>query len=128
MPSSFWLRASPAKSYCCLRRASSMTNESTQPKGSRPNPLGFLADEIAELKRQNLYRPMRVLSSAQGAEVVVDGARLVSLSSNNYLGLATHPRLVEAAVEATREFGAGSGAVRTIAGNMRSEERRVGKE
>jgi len=99
-----------------------MANESTAPNGSRPNPLGFLADEIEELKRQNLYRRMRVLSSAQGAEVVVDGATLISLSSNNYLGLATHPRLVEAAVEAAREFGAGSGAVRTIAGNMTLHE------
>src|ERR1035437_8423825 len=112
-PSTSSIKASPAKSCCCRRRADSMTNE-----GSRPNPLGFLADEIEELKRQNLYRPMRVLSSAQGAEVVVDGARLISLSSNNYLGLATHPRLVEAALEAAREFGAGSGAVRPIAGNM----------
>jgi len=91
-------------------------------EGSRPNPLSFLAEEIEDLKRNNLYRPMRVLSSAQGAEVVVDGARLISLSSNNYLGLATHPRLVEAAVEAVREFGAGSGAVRTIAGNMSLHE------
>jgi glycine C-acetyltransferase len=93
-----------------------------QTAGARPNPLGFLADEIDELKRQNLYRPMRVLSSAQGAEVVVDGARLISLASNNYLGLATHPRLKEAAIAATREFGAGSGAVRTIAGNMTLHE------
>ena len=90
--------------------------------GSKPDPLGFLADEIAELKRQNLYRPMRVLSSPQAAEVVVDGKQLISLSSNNYLGLATHPRLVEAALNATREFGAGSGAVRTIAGNMSIHE------
>jgi glycine C-acetyltransferase len=93
-----------------------------QTAGAHPNPLGFLADEIDELKRQNLYRPMRVLSSAQGAEVVVDGARLISLASNNYLGLATHPRLKEAAIAATREFGAGSGAVRTIAGNMTLHE------
>jgi hypothetical protein len=69
--------------------------------GADPNPLGFLADEIEELKRQNLYRPMRVLSSPQAAEVVVDGKELISLSSNNYLGLATHPRLVEAAIAAT---------------------------
>jgi glycine C-acetyltransferase len=89
---------------------------------TRPDPLGFLADEIAELKRQNLYRPMRVLSSPQAAEVVVDGKQLISLSSNNYLGLATHPRLVEVALAATREFGAGSGAVRTIAGNMSIHE------
>jgi glycine C-acetyltransferase len=90
--------------------------------GGRPNPLEFLDDEIAELKRANLYRPMRVLNSAQGAEVVVDGKTLISLSSNNYLGLTTHPRLKEAAIAATREFGAGSGAVRTIAGNMTLHE------
>jgi glycine C-acetyltransferase len=95
-----------------------MTNE-----GTRPNPLGFLADEIDELKRANLFRQMRVLSSPQAAEVVVDGRELISLSSNNYLGLTTHPRLVEAAIAATRDFGAGSGAVRTIAGNMTIHER-----
>ena len=64
-----------------------MTNE-----GTRPKPLGFLADEIEELKRANLFRPMRVLSSAQAAAVVVDGRELISLSSNNYLGLTTHRR------------------------------------
>ena len=91
-------------------------------RGTNPDPLGFLADELEELKRQNLYRPMRVLSSPQAAEVVVDGAELISLSSNNYLGLATHPKLKEAAIAATRDFGAGSGAVRTIAGNMTIHE------
>jgi glycine C-acetyltransferase len=87
------------------------------------DPLGFLADEIEELKRANLYRPMRVLSSPQAAEVVVDGKELINLSSNNYLGLATHPRLVEAALATTRDFGVGSGAVRTIAGDMSIHER-----
>jgi glycine C-acetyltransferase len=90
--------------------------------GARPDPLAFVDDEIAELKRQNLYRPLRVLSSPQAAEVVVDGKPLINLSSNNYLGLTTHPRLVEAAIAATREFGAGSGAVRTIAGTMTVHE------
>jgi glycine C-acetyltransferase len=89
---------------------------------TRPDALGFLADELAELKKQNLYRPMRVLSSPQAAEVVVDGKQLIGLSSNNYLGLATHPRLVEAALNATRDFGVGSGAVRTIAGDMTIHE------
>jgi glycine C-acetyltransferase len=89
---------------------------------ARPDPLAFLDEEVAELKRQNLYRPLRVLSSPQAAEVVVDGKPLINLSSNNYLGLATHPRLVEAAIAATREFGAGSGAVRTIAGTMTVHE------
>ena len=69
-------------------------------ESTRPDPLGFLADEIEELKRQNLYRPMRVLSSPQAAEAVVDGRELINLASNNYLGLATHPRLKQAAIEA----------------------------
>jgi glycine C-acetyltransferase len=100
-----------------------MTPQAPKPTaGGRPDPLGFLADEIEELKRQNLYRPMRVLSSPQAAEVVVDGKKLISLSSNNYLGLATHPKLKEAALAATREFGVGSGAVRTIAGDMTIHE------
>jgi glycine C-acetyltransferase len=92
-------------------------------QASKSEPLGFLADEIEELKRQNLYRPMRVLSSPQAAEVVVDGRELINLSSNNYLGLATHPKLKEAALAATRDFGVGSGAVRTIAGDMTIHER-----
>src|SRR5437016_3522594 len=83
---------------------------------SRPNPLAFLADEIEELKRENLYRPLRVMSSAQGPIVSVDGQRCISFSSNDYLGLTHHPRLREAALAAVRDFGAGSGAVRTIAG------------
>jgi glycine C-acetyltransferase len=91
-------------------------------KGTRPDPLGFLGDEIAQLKDQNLYRPLRVLSSPQAAEVVVDGHELINLSSNNYLGLTTHPKLKEAAIAATRDFGAGSGAVRTIAGTMTIHE------
>ncbi len=102
-----------------------MTTESSKATagGPKSDPLGFLADEIEELKRQNLYRPMRVLSSPQAAEVVVDGKELISLSSNNYLGLATHSKLKQAAIEATRDFGTGSGAVRTIAGNMTIHER-----
>jgi len=91
-------------------------------KGTRTNPLGFLADEIEELKRQNLYRPLRILSSPQAAEAVFAGRELINLASNNYLGLATHPRLVEAAIAATRDFGVGSGAVRTIAGTMALHE------
>jgi glycine C-acetyltransferase len=87
-----------------------------------PNPLAFLADELDELRREHLYRPLRVLSSAQGPVVSVDGHRCVSLSSNDYLGLTHHPRLREAALAAVRDFGAGSGAVRTIAGTMTLHE------
>jgi glycine C-acetyltransferase len=100
-----------------------MTTEgSKSTSGAGSDPLGFLAEELAELKRSGRYRPLRVLSSAQTADVVVDGKPLINLSSNNYLGLTTHPRLVEAAIAATREFGAGSGAVRQIAGTMTVHE------
>jgi glycine C-acetyltransferase len=81
-----------------------------------------LAEELEELRRSGLYRPIRVLESPQGTEVVIAGRRLINLSSNNYLGLNTHPRLVDATIEATRTLGAGSGAVRTIAGTMTIHE------
>ena len=86
------------------------------------NPLAHLSVELAELKAAHLYRPLRVMSSANGTRVTVDGRDVISLASNNYLGLNTHPRLVEAAAEAARRFGAGSGAVRTISGTMSLHE------
>src|SRR2546425_6648039 len=82
----------------------------------------FLVDELDELKKNGQFRPLRVLGSAQDTEVVVDGHRVLNLSSNNYLGLTTHPRLKRAMVSATEEWGAGSGAVRTIAGTMTIHE------
>ncbi len=87
-----------------------------------PDPLAFLDDEVAALRERHLYRPLRVMSSAQGPIVSVDDRRLISLSSNDYLGLTNHPRVCDAAVAAVREFGAGSGAVRTIAGTMAIHE------
>ncbi len=82
------------------------------------DPLAFLADEIASLKAQHLYRPLRVLDGEQAARAVVDGREVVNLSSNNYLGLTTHPRLREKAREAIERYGVGSGSVRPIAGTM----------
>jgi len=84
----------------------------------RSDPLAFLGEELADLRDKHLYRPLRVMSSAQGPVVVVDGRELISLSSNDYLGLTHHPRLRQAALNAVQEFGVGSGAVRTIAGTM----------
>jgi glycine C-acetyltransferase len=81
-----------------------------------------LRQELDELAANGLYRPMRVLESPQGSEVVIGGRRLINLSSNNYLGLNTHPRLVQAMVDATNRLGAGSGAVRTIAGTLSIHE------
>jgi glycine C-acetyltransferase len=89
---------------------------------SRSDPLAFLDAEMADLRRQHLYRGLRVLSTAQGPVVEVDGRRVVSLSSNDYLGLTHHPRLRAAATAAVAEFGVGSGAVRTIAGTLTMHE------
>jgi glycine C-acetyltransferase len=87
-----------------------------------PDPLGHLADDLAQVRAQGLYRPLRVMSSANRTRVTVDGREAITLASNNYLGLNTHPRLVEAALDAVRRFGAGSGAVRTISGTMSLHE------
>jgi glycine C-acetyltransferase len=84
----------------------------------RPNPLRFLSEELASLKEQGLYRPLRVLETEQQARATFDHKSVVNLSSNNYLGLTTHPKLCEAALQAVRRYGAGSGSVRTIAGTM----------
>jgi glycine C-acetyltransferase len=84
----------------------------------RQDALEYLSRELDELKAQNLYRRLRVLESEQKARAVFDGREVINLSSNNYLGLTTHPKLRERALEALREYGVGSGAVRTIAGTM----------
>ncbi len=87
-----------------------------------PDPLAFIATELEELRAKHLYRPLRIMSAAQGPVTVVDGREVISLSSNDYLGLANHPRLRDAALQAVGEFGVGSGAVRTIAGTMTLHE------
>ncbi|HUP54775.1 MAG TPA: aminotransferase class I/II-fold pyridoxal phosphate-dependent enzyme, partial [Methylomirabilota bacterium] len=101
-----------------------MSTSQTDPLATplRPDPLAFLGDEVAALRERHLYRALRVMSSGQGPIVSVDERRLISLSSNDYLGLTHHPRLREAALNAVREFGVGSGAVRTIAGTMSMHE------
>ena len=89
---------------------------------TRTDPLAFIEAELDELRAKHLYRPLRVMSSEQGPVVTVDGREVISLSSNDYLGLTHHPRLKAAAVEAVRELGVGPGAVRTIAGTMAIHE------
>jgi glycine C-acetyltransferase len=84
----------------------------------RPDPLAYLSTELEALKQQGLYRALRVLESEQKAHATVDHRQVVNLSSNNYLGLTTHPKLRERALEATRRYGVGTGSVRTIAGTM----------
>ena len=84
----------------------------------RTDPLAYLGDELDSLKKQNLFRSLRVLDGEQKAHTSFDHRSVVNLSSNNYLGLTTHPRLRARALEAVQAFGVGSGSVRTIAGTM----------
>src|SRR5438876_12142488 len=84
----------------------------------RRDPLAYLGTELDSLKQQGLYRHLRILEGEQKPKSTVDHRQVVNLSSNNYLGLTTHPRLRERALEATRTLGVGTGSVRTIAGTM----------
>jgi glycine C-acetyltransferase len=84
----------------------------------RKDPLQFLATELDSLKQQGLYRKLRILEGRPEAHTTFDHKSVVNLSSNNYLGLTTHPRLVKAASDAVDKYGVGSGAVRTISGTM----------
>jgi len=85
---------------------------------TRTNPLSYLHDQLEDLKARGTYFRLRVLEDEQAAECTFDGKKVINLASNNYLGLTTHPKLREAALAATKKYGVGSGAVRTIAGTM----------
>ena len=82
------------------------------------NPLAYLHVQLDEWRAQGTYQRLRILESASAAESRFDGKEVINLASNNYLGLTTHPKLREAAIEAVRKYGVGSGAVRTISGTM----------
>jgi glycine C-acetyltransferase len=82
------------------------------------NPLSYLSDQLAAWRTAGTFQSLRVLESACEPISRFDGHEVINLASNNYLGLADHPKLIEAAVDATKKFGAGSGAVRTISGTM----------
>lgn len=77
---------------------------------------------LQKLRDRHLLRRLRTIESATGPTVMLDNRRIILLSSNNYLGLATHPAVVEAAVEATRRYGAGSGASRLVCGTLPPHE------
>ena len=89
------------------------------PTATRINPLSFLTDQLDELRAKGTHFKLRVLDDEQAPLCTFDGKRVLNLASNNYLGFTTHPKLREAALEATRKYGVGSGAVRTIAGTMK---------
>jgi len=85
----------------------------------RANPLTYLTDQLNDLKAKGTYFRLRVLDDEQAPVCTFDGRKVINLASNNYLGLTTHPKLREAALAATKKYGVGSGAVRTIAGTMK---------
>ena len=96
----------------------------------RNDPLAFLGTELDSLKQQGLFRKLRILEGRPEAHTTFDHKSVVNLSSNNYLGLTTHPTLIKAARDAVERYGVGSGAVRTISGTMEMHmelERRLAK-
>ncbi|MEK7449230.1 MAG: glycine C-acetyltransferase [Planctomycetota bacterium] len=80
--------------------------------------LDFLQDELDDYRKRGIYNKVKVVSGEQLPTCIVDGRKVVNLSSNNYLGLATHPKLKKAMIEATEKWGVGAGAVRPIIGTM----------
>lgn len=84
--------------------------------------LNFLKEKINQLKEDGVYRKLPVLETPNQAEVILNGKKVINLSSNNYLGFANHERLKKAAIKSVEDYGAGSGAVRTIIGNMKIHE------
>src|SRR5689334_23496083 len=82
------------------------------------NPLSYLHDQIEQWRAEGTFQRLRVLESESAAESRFDGKQVINLASNNYLGLTTHPKLREAAIAAVKQYGVGSGAVRTISGTM----------
>jgi len=85
---------------------------------SRPQ-LQYLHDALEDLKSKHQYFHLKILEGEQKPVATFDGKEVINLSSNNYLGLTTHPKLRRAAIDATRKYGVGSGAVRTITGTMK---------
>jgi glycine C-acetyltransferase len=96
----------------------SMVQTDPRPQLARPQ-LAYLTAALDELRAKGTHFKLRILEDQQAPVCHYDGRQVINLASNNYLGLANDPRLIEAALKATRELGVGSGAVRTIAGTMR---------
>jgi glycine C-acetyltransferase len=85
---------------------------------SRPQ-FRYLTDQLDELRRKGTHFRLRILDDIQAPVCTYDGKKVINLASNNYLGLCDHPKLREAAIQAVKDYGVGSGAVRTIAGTMK---------
>jgi glycine C-acetyltransferase len=78
----------------------------------------FLTENLEDLRNKGLYNVINSIKGGNGPVIEINGKKLVNLSSNNYLGLANHPRLIEASIKATEKYGVGAGAVRTINGTL----------
>src|SRR5882762_9691225 len=85
----------------------------------KQNPLQYVTDELKELRAKGVAPKLRVLEGEQKPVAIFDGKEVINLASNNYLGLTTHKALRKAALDAVKRYGAGAGAVRTIAGTMK---------
>ena len=79
-----------------------------------------LADELQQIKQQNLYRKRRIVSSPQGVNIQIDGRQLVNFSSNDYLGLANHPEVIQSFKKAANDYGVGTGSAHLICGHSDS--------
>src|SRR5207249_3153514 len=88
------------------------------PAGATSGAVTDIGDRLEDLRATGLHRRLRVVEGPQGPRVTLDGAEVLLLCSNNYLGLADHPRIRQAAADAAERFGAGAGASRLISGNM----------
>jgi glycine C-acetyltransferase len=86
---------------------------------SKPSPLHYISEQLQELRNKGTAPRLRVLAGEQKPVAVFDGKEVINLASNNYLGLTTHKALRKASLAATRKYGVGAGAVRTIAGTMK---------
>src|SRR3989454_11223072 len=100
-------------------QARSATMSDTATIATKQNPLQYVADELKELRAKGVAPRLRVLEGEQKPVCIFDGREVINLASNNYLGLTTHKALRKAALDAVKRYGAGAGAVRTIAGTMK---------
>jgi glycine C-acetyltransferase len=86
---------------------------------TKQNPLQYVSEQLKELRAGGVAPKLRVLEGEQKPVCIFDGREVINLASNNYLGLTTHKALRKAALDAVKRYGAGAGAVRTIAGTMK---------
>src|SRR5260221_10940695 len=86
---------------------------------TKQNPLQYVSDQLTELRAKGVAPKLRVLEGEHSPVCIFDGKEVINLASNNYLGLTTHKALRKASLDAVKRHGAGSGAVRTIAGTIK---------